>query len=262
MIVLALDSTTRAGSVALWRDGRVDVHPGEASRTHAERLPAELADLLAAHRLSVADVDLFAVASGPGSFTGMRVGIATMQALALVQGKSIVALSTLELLARAGLASADATPAIVVAWMEAYRGEVFAAVHRVEGDLDAACTIEVLEPAAVGRPADLAEALGPRVLQASTGRNPHSPILVVGDATPSTHDILGRAFGERATLLDAPPLAGLLARAAAAAPTQAVRPHAVVPVYVRRPDAELGRERQQLAATQRQPDPARIAPVR
>jgi tRNA threonylcarbamoyladenosine biosynthesis protein TsaB len=259
MIVLALDSTTRGGSAALWQDGRLDVRPGDAARTHAERLPAELADLLSAHGLSVRDVDLFAVASGPGSFTGMRVGIATMQTLALVQGRSIVALSTLDLLARAGAAAVPDAPALVLAWMEAYRGEVFAALYRVE---PGACV--TLEPAAVDRPAPLAERLIQGRLGALIGDDTPTPLplVVIGDAVPSTREVLQGALGSRATLLEAPLLAGLLAEAAAAAPAQAVRPHAVVPVYVRRPDAELGRERQQLAATQGQADSSGVAPVR
>jgi tRNA threonylcarbamoyladenosine biosynthesis protein TsaB len=256
MVVLALDSTTRAGSVALWRDGQVDVRLGDASRTHAERLPAELADLLAAQGLAMGDVDLFAVASGPGSFTGMRVGIATMQALALVQGRSIVALSTLDLLARAGAASTGARPALVLAWMDAYRGDVFAALYRVE-----AGTVDMLEPAKVGRPADLATTFALRVTNGPSAETA-PPLLVIGDAVPSTSEILRTAFGDRATLLDAPPLAGVLARAAGEGPDQGVRPHAVVPVYVRRSDAELGRERQRLAATQGETDPSGVAPVR
>ena len=88
MVILALDTTTKAGSYALWRgDALVEQRPGDAARTHAERLPGDLADLLAAHGLTVKDVDLYAVASGPGSFTGLRVGVATIQGLALVHGK-------------------------------------------------------------------------------------------------------------------------------------------------------------------------------
>ena len=108
MVILALDTTTTAGSCALWRDGAlVEQRPGDAARTHAERLPGDLADLLAAHGLTVNDVDLYAVASGPGSFTGMRVGIATIQGLALVHGRQVVAISALEALAQCGAAALD-----------------------------------------------------------------------------------------------------------------------------------------------------------
>src|SRR5262245_20183821 len=99
MFVLALDTTTRRGSVALARDGAViGVTSGDPAITHGQRLPADLLRLLERHTLSVRDIDLFAVAAGPGSFTGLRIGIATMQGLALANGKPIVGVSALDAL--------------------------------------------------------------------------------------------------------------------------------------------------------------------
>ena len=66
MLLLALDTSTPAGSLALWRDGLVEEQPGDAARSHAERLPGDLAALLARHGLSADDVDRYAVAAGPG----------------------------------------------------------------------------------------------------------------------------------------------------------------------------------------------------
>src|SRR3954469_22922265 len=127
MRVLALDTTTRAGSVALIDDDLVvDERAGDASRTHGERLPGELAALGAAWPT----IDVFAVASGPGSFTGLRIGIATVQGLALVTARRIVGVSTLEALAQ--IASTRlAAGALVGAWVDAQRGEVFSALYRV-----------------------------------------------------------------------------------------------------------------------------------
>jgi tRNA threonylcarbamoyl adenosine modification protein YeaZ len=100
MIVLALDTTTRAGSLALVRDRRLlEVFVGDGSRTHAARLPGDLLDCLTRHGLSLQDVDLFAVAAGPGSFTGLRIGIATIQGLAFASGRNLVGVSALEALA-------------------------------------------------------------------------------------------------------------------------------------------------------------------
>src|SRR3990170_5729255 len=131
MHVLALDTTTRDGSVAL-----VDVHHiiderrGDGVRTHAERLPGELVALAEAHGLSVSGIDLFAVAAGPGSFTGLRIGISTIQGLALTVGRPLVAVSALEALAQCASERAGAGRS-VAAWMDAHRGEVFAALYRV-----------------------------------------------------------------------------------------------------------------------------------
>src|SRR5947209_5894249 len=117
MHVLALDTTTRAGSVALVSDRAehvgsmssaagsmpacgIDVRSGDGSRTHAERMPAEILALLADHRLALPAIDVFAVASGPGSFTGLRIGIATMQGFASATGRPLLAVSALEALAQ------------------------------------------------------------------------------------------------------------------------------------------------------------------
>src|SRR5438034_8845785 len=123
MRVLALDTTTPAGSVALVaEDGEtaedrvmrvMDVRRGDPARTHAERLPAEILAVLDAHGLAVADVDVFAVASGPGSFTGLRIGIATIQGLAFVHRRRVVGVSALEALAQ--IAAAARPPGAIVA---------------------------------------------------------------------------------------------------------------------------------------------------
>src|SRR5438477_3800391 len=132
MRVLALDTTTRAGSVALIEDDlgnlMVDERAGDGSRTHGERLPAELAQLGAPWPT----IDVFAVASGPGSFTGLRIGIATMQGLALVTGRRIVGVSALEALAQLASTSLP-SGARVASWIDAQRGEVFSALYEVTG---------------------------------------------------------------------------------------------------------------------------------
>src|SRR5437588_2449680 len=129
MRVLALDTTTPAGSVALLEDDRVeDERRGDAARTHAERLPGEILSVLNARGLSLSDIDLFAVASGPGSFTGLRIGIATIQGLALTTGRRIVPVSALEALAQ----SVASTPETFVgAWMDAHRHDVFTALYKI-----------------------------------------------------------------------------------------------------------------------------------
>src|SRR5262245_60617353 len=131
MRVLALDTTTRAGSIALVENDQVLAErSGDGSRSHAERLPADLLSLLKACGSSLSQVDAFAVAAGPGSFTGLRIGIATMQGLAFVARRRIVPVSALEALAQ--LASRECPPGrLVSAWIDAFRGEVFSALYRV-----------------------------------------------------------------------------------------------------------------------------------
>jgi tRNA threonylcarbamoyladenosine biosynthesis protein TsaB len=80
MLTLALDTTTAAGSVALADGDRlVEVLAIDPSQPIATRVPGDLMALLGLHRVTLQAIDLFAVSTGPGSFTGLRIGIAAMQ---------------------------------------------------------------------------------------------------------------------------------------------------------------------------------------
>src|SRR5262245_39392586 len=101
-ISLALDTSTRGGSVAVTRDEQVlALVEGDATHTHGERLPGEIARALQIAGLHATDVDLFVVSSGPGAFTGLRIGLAAVQGLAMVLGKAVVGVSALDALADA-----------------------------------------------------------------------------------------------------------------------------------------------------------------
>ena len=111
VLVLALDTTNRAGSVAVVNGGvLVGGIAGDPSRTYGERLPRDLMRVLAAAAIPLEAVDLLAVAAGPGSFTGLRVGIAAMQGLAMATGRKIVPVSALDALAAAGADSRRTCP--------------------------------------------------------------------------------------------------------------------------------------------------------
>lgn len=227
VIVLALDTATAAGSAAIVCDGAVIVErEGDGSRTHGERLPRELMDVLDAARLSLDDVEMYAVAIGPGSFTGLRVGIATIQGLALVRGARVSPISNFEALAERTPASPDP----LAIWIDAHRGEVFATLLDVDRQ-------EVIEP-----PTSLTPAATLAQWAVSLGR--HRRVRFAGDGGRRYADVVSAALGERA-IVEAvvPPLAGAIGQIACADPARVVAPHAVVPLYVRRPDAELARDR-------------------
>jgi tRNA threonylcarbamoyladenosine biosynthesis protein TsaB len=235
MRVLALDTTTVAGSIALVDGERVILErAGDPSRTYAERLPADILAATSACGMTLGDVDLFAVASGPGSFTGLRIGIATVQGLAFVDNRSVAAISALEALAQ--LASLEAAPGTTVAsWMDAHRGEVFSALYTVAAapPFEPDRLIE-LEGAAVGDPA--------ATLARWTDRFRPRPDLFVGDGA-----VLFRAL-IAGRVVDPPPLAGAIGRMAIARARRPPRPEitaaeGVRPLYVRRPDAETARDR-------------------
>jgi tRNA threonylcarbamoyladenosine biosynthesis protein TsaB len=224
MLVLALDTTTRGGSAAILRNAVVIAERvGDPERTHGERLPTELIRVLDEAGVRIDDVDLFAVAAGPGSFTGLRVGIATAQGLAMARGRRVVPVSTLDALARAGTNAHRP----IAAWMDAQREEIFAALYAPDGR-------DVLIAAQSARPGDVLDAWG--------AAGVHEAVFV-GDGAVRYRDVILSRTGEGATIVPPPPLAGLIGQIAAADPSRAVLPHAVVPIYVRKSDAELARAR-------------------
>src|SRR5688500_8569540 len=135
MLILALDTTTRAGSCALARDGSVVRElTSDPGKSHAEHLPGDLMALLEAARVRLDAIDVFAVATGPGSFTGLRVGIATMQGLAFAEGKPLYGVSALDALA--AVAAPAAHGGRITAWIDAWRGEVYEAYYEQGATLD------------------------------------------------------------------------------------------------------------------------------
>lgn len=232
MVVLALDTTTRRGSAALTRDGRLEgTFSGDALITHGERLPGDLLALLARHGVGVADVDLFAVASGPGSFTGLRIGIASLQGFALANSRPLVGVSALDALNDAARVPADAAASplanedsVVAAWLDAQRGQVFSAVYQRE---------RVIEGPLVDVPSSVLEAWD------------SPPALFIGDGALAYERVIRDRYPDAQIVREVPPLAPAVARLA----EQYVRDHgpqppdAIRPIYVRRPDAELARDR-------------------
>lgn len=228
MRVLALDTTTRAGSVAVLDDGRLlAACQGDGTRTHAERLPGEIVQVLAAASLTTGDIDLFAVAAGPGSFTGLRIGIAAVQGLATVHKRPVAPISVLRALAEA---AAEQRPAgvRVGAWMDGRRHEVFTALY------------DIVEPATQGHAAVLAEVEDARVGRpaATLARwvELEAPAVICGDGAVLYADLVSA----HAQVLAPPPLAAAIGRLARAATAGA--PAAVQPLYVRRTDVELARD--------------------
>jgi tRNA threonylcarbamoyladenosine biosynthesis protein TsaB len=129
MIILAVDTTTPSGSVALLRDGDlVGEFDLESASTHSARLLGSVDLLLRADGMDIQSVDAYAVAAGPGSFTGIRIGLSAVKSLAFASGKPVAPVSTLE-----ALASKIATPPVRLACpvLDAKKGEIYAALFEV-----------------------------------------------------------------------------------------------------------------------------------
>jgi len=232
MRVLALDTTTRGGSVAVVDDDRVIAEQGgDQARSHAERLPDEILAIVAAHQVPLDSVDFFAVASGPGSFTGLRIGIATVQGFAFVKGRGVVGISALEALAHCASVGLPAG-AHVAAWMDAYRRDVFAALYRVTDapSFDPDRLVELDTPSVDG----------PAATWARWSKEFVVPSVVIGDGA-----VLYEAIVTPSRVMRPPLLAGAIGRLAVSHVRRggAVHPSAVHPLYVRRPDAEIAREK-------------------
>ena len=132
MILLAADTSGQNGSIALARVDpayeTLDVVPLVGGTFSAQLVP-QIAALLSRHGFGKQDIGAFVVASGPGSFTGLRVGLAAIKALAEALDKPIVAVSLLEVLAVAGQVSGRVASAL-----NAGRGEVYVGEYEVDGD--------------------------------------------------------------------------------------------------------------------------------
>ena len=148
-LILSVETATLSGSVAVCRgDGILGVVTGDASISHSNTLLVDVDKLLTETQIALPDIDLFAVATGPGSFTGLRIGIATIKALAATLDRPTAGVPTLEAVALSGGVSAE-----TVALLPAGRGEVFAQLFSVLGpDL-----VEPLDEAAHIPPAQLFE---------------------------------------------------------------------------------------------------------
>lgn len=232
MSILAFDTATRATAVALDnREVRDDPPPGVRPR-HASRLMPLVVELLEQTGTSWAQVQRLAVGTGPGTFTGLRIGVASARALAHARRLPLVGVSTLESLALNALTlweRKDERPGVVVAALDARRGEVFAAAWNMD-QAHVAFEAPLFEPAALA-PAALAEAVS------DLGR----PALVIGDAAVESRVVLERSGAV------IPDDRSPLHRVTAVAHVERARvlsdgdPEAVLPQYLRPPDAELAR---------------------
>ncbi|HEX8746896.1 MAG TPA: tRNA (adenosine(37)-N6)-threonylcarbamoyltransferase complex dimerization subunit type 1 TsaB [Pyrinomonadaceae bacterium] len=130
-LILSIETATRAGSVAVLRGKAIlSYGKGDATRSHSTDLLELIRQALSEAGAGLQDVELFAVALGPGSFTGLRIGVATVKGLAYTLERKVVGVPSLEALALAGGPGER-----VAALLPAGRGELFAQGFRVEEPL-------------------------------------------------------------------------------------------------------------------------------
>ncbi len=223
--LLVLDSSSLTGSIALCQ-GALPVAESvlNVSSTHSERLLGQIDALLEQAGWSLAEIDLLAGVTGPGSFTGLRIGVATIKGMAQVLNKPVVALSSLQLLAM----NVPLVDAPVHAFLDARKQEVYSQPfvwHR-----------------GVPRAIAAARVVPPRKLLAEL----QGEVVLVGNAVLLYRQWIDEILGERAWL---PPPALHQPRAAqgawlalqARSMGQAQAAADLLPCYVRPSDAELSR---------------------
>lgn len=128
MLILSVDSSATPASVCLY-DGKVIAeYYINTKLTHSQTLVAMIESVLQITGTQVGDIDLFAVNSGPGSFTGVRIGVSAIKGMAYAQDKPCAAVSTLESMAY----NYPADDAILCACMDARRQQVYNALFRTE----------------------------------------------------------------------------------------------------------------------------------
>jgi tRNA threonylcarbamoyladenosine biosynthesis protein TsaB len=229
-LLLAIESATRVASVALLRGSqRLAQLASLPGQPHAERLLPMLGELLAGQGVALAQIDAFAVSIGPGSFTSLRIGLATVKGLAFRSEKPVVAVSTLEALALVALQRLGETLArdrLIVPLLDAGRGEVYAAAYRVVGE-----TLEAVWPAGVQQPEQLASTL-------------NEAALCVGEGAEIFRDAIEQSGGVGLRCESSPcswPQAGAVGLLAARALARGEGESAerLVPCYLRRAQAEL-----------------------
>lgn len=215
--ILAIDTTTEFGSLALVEADRIlDQVLLHAAEGFGHILFEHLARLLQRHGWKTSEVDCFAAAAGPGSFTGVRVGLAAAKGLAEAHGKTVVAVSNLQAIAWHGSAPLRAVVA------DARRGEVYGAVYNA--------ALEAVSPEVVARFPDWLKSLPEG-----------EPEFLSTDFAPFRAALAGTRF-EKAAVREVPrALAGAVGMIAAARLRAGLAqdPAQIDANYVRRSDAEL-----------------------
>ncbi|HKJ04807.1 MAG TPA: tRNA (adenosine(37)-N6)-threonylcarbamoyltransferase complex dimerization subunit type 1 TsaB [Geopsychrobacteraceae bacterium] len=224
--ILAIDTSSLSGSVALCQDGIILAESTiNARSTHSERLLQQVEQVLEGAGITVSDLDLIAVVHGPGSFTGLRVGLATAKGLAVAADLPVVGLSTLEVLAM----NLPLCPYPVCAFIDARKGEVYSGLYDCRSGHPVPLSVASVQP-----PSELLDSLD-------------DEIAFVGDGVSLYSMMIEQKMGGRAKL---PPAPAHQLRAAAAA-VLAVRKYSegepstveeLVPCYIRPSDADLPRK--------------------
>jgi len=228
MRILSIDTTVVAGSLALTEGARLVVQEQQGvAGTHSERLIGSIDHMLALAGWRREEIQGIAVATGPGSFTGLRIGLAAAKGMALAMNIPIAGVSSLQSLARNGAGFAGT----VVALIDAKRGELFAGAWNVAAD----GSMKMCADEFVAAPADLIKRL----------KSIKGELLLVGDGAVVYEKELRKGLGRRAHLAQGGMAMAQAVNLAIIAGGRLAKGKGddlagLAPNYVRRSDAEIG----------------------
>jgi tRNA threonylcarbamoyladenosine biosynthesis protein TsaB len=228
VLTLAIDTSTRTGSLAVLRNSEVLARTsGYSDEPYERRVFADLDEVLRESGAGLQDVDLLAVATGPGSFTGLRVGLAAVKAWSEAFGRPIAAVSSLEAVA----AQARDREGLLVPVMDARAGQYFGAVYRRDGE---PCELQLIGEEVILEAAEFLEWVKAQV-GSGTARFVTPTVAIIGaalDTSVMAGASLEEASGELA------PWIGRLGYARAQR-GEVVDAAGLEANYVRRSDAEM-----------------------
>ena len=227
MNILAIDTSTPLASIAVAVDEQVVAESlVNTNRSLSARLIPEIERLLISAGLTIAGIDLFASSVGPGSFTGVRGGVATIQGLALAVGKPCAGFSSLAMLAM----NFSLSTTLICPLLDARKSEVYGALYDCSHPIPfPRITDCVLSPAA----------LLDRIT-AMTGQ----PVIFAGEGALRYHDLIAERLGDQAIFAPFPlhnihAANGVLLALHASHRGELLKPQQLLPVYLRASDAEL-----------------------
>lgn len=191
MLILAVDTSTRTGSAALLRDSEVLAEvSGYEEAPYSSRLFRDIALLQNRANFRLDQVDVFAVAAGPGSFTGLRVGLTAVKAWAEVHGKPIAAVSGLEAIAAESLVNNTLIASgahFIAPFLDGRRGQIFGAIYRrFPGDATPLSLSSDESILSVGEFLELVKAKAPQLVQLVSPTPDVLPAALINEVLPGT----------------------------------------------------------------------------
>lgn len=229
MRVLAIDCSAKSVSAAIAENGKLIVESFlNIKLTHSETLMPIIEQVLSNARLTLKDIDAFAVTAGPGSFTGIRIGISAIKGLAFADEKPVYTFSTLDAMALA-LEGSFATEGIICGLMDARRNQFYNAIYEIQnGVITRLCNDRTIE----------ADVLKDELKAYSL------PIILMGDGAELFNNLTNGIFTLAPETMRVQRAAGIAIKASTGEGITPVSPEGLQAIYLRKSQAEREREKQ------------------